>query len=51
MLVNDLSHVWKENRRLKLFQCYLYINKGYDHNLFVDDGKSDDTHGKVTEDI
>ena len=50
-MVNDPLCVWKENLGIILFKCYFHINKGYNHILLVDDGKNDDGHGKVTEDV
>ena len=40
-----------KNQRVTLFQCYFHINKGHDHIVLVDNGKTNDGHRKVTKDI
>ena len=49
-MANDLLPVWKENKSFTLLRCYFHINKGHDPILLVDDSKSRDGHGKITED-
>lgn len=50
-MINDYFHECKKNKSITFFRCFLYINKGHDHLLLVDDGKNDDDHGGETKNI